>query len=122
MVVSYQVKIISLFTCLTLLFIPTISLADPEAQLLTDTELDAITASSLPNAFTESLTNELEKILSNSFGSIETILNSGLLSSGLVQVNATDSTVVVQTNIVFFLDATGGTVNINQSNTAFVSN
>ena len=119
MVVSYQVKIISLFTCLTILFLPAISLAD--AQLLTDTELDAITVSSLPSDFTESLTNELlGKALNNPLASIGTILNSDLFSSGLIQVNAYDSTVVVQTNIAFFLDSNG--VNIDQSNTAFLSN
>ncbi len=121
MVVSYQVKIISLFTCLTFLFIPKISLADPEAQHLTDTELDAITVSSLPNAFTESLTNELlGKALNNPLDSLTEILNSDLFSSGLTQVNAYDSTVIIQTNIAFFLEVTGA--DIHQSNTAFLLN
>ncbi len=121
MVVSYQVKIISLFTCLTLLFIPTISLADPDAQLLTDAELDAITVSSLPSDFTESLTNELlGTALNNPLDLLTDILNSDLFLSGLTQVNATDSTVIIQTNIAFFLEVTGA--DIHQSNTAFISN
>jgi hypothetical protein len=118
MVVSYQVKFIFLFTFLYMAFVPTFSFAET-AQLMTDNELDAITGAALPNNFTDSLTSQIEKTLNNSLDSLGSILNSGLLSSKLTEVNATNSTVVVQTNIIFSLESSG---DIHQSNTASISN
>ncbi len=122
MVVSYRTKIFSLVLGLILVLTPVFSFAET-AQIISDNELDTITGAALPNNFTDSLTNQLENTLNHSLSSLDTlgtILNSGLFSSGLTNVHAEGSTVLVQTNIAFFLQTPTG--DIHQSNTAFISN
>ncbi len=109
--------IIFVFVVFYILLFPPFCLADP--QLLTDAELEEITVSSLPDNFANPLINELEKSLNNSLSSMRPILNLDYFSSGLTQVNGSFSTVIIQTNVTFFLNSYG--VDINQSNTALLS-
>lgn len=104
MVVSCQKRAICFIISLCIVLSPVLSFA--QAQELTDDELDTIVASNFANDLTESL-----EPLSN----LSSFLDPEVLKlSGLVQVHAVDSEVVVQTNIISLLQSYG--ININQSN------
>ena len=114
MVVSCQKHVVCLCSFLFLLLIPSVSFAGGRA--LTDAELDAVVAGNLPENITHPDLTPLikENVLPKSLALVGALLNPELLtSSGLVRVNAIDSDVSVQTNILVVSGVQGANINLS---------
>ena len=114
MVVSCQKRVICFLAFLFVLFTPLISFA--AAEELTDKQLDMVSAGSILDVISKLLTNPSAQgnPLGKSLAALDHLFDQALLgSSGLVRVNAVNSNVSIQANMVFLLEAQGITINLS---------
>ncbi len=114
MVVSCQKSILCVIAFLLFLLIQSPIFA--EVTELTDQQLDQIVATGISDDIVKTVLDPLTKEipLEKSLSSIGSVLNQALLSSaGLIHVNAVDSKVTIQSNIVFLSEVQGGNINLS---------
>ncbi|MCA9399066.1 MAG: hypothetical protein KC618_04910 [Candidatus Omnitrophica bacterium] len=117
MVVSCLRKSLAVVSLLLFLYSPSALFA--ESRILTDAELDAISAGNLPDILAKLSEEKQTTNIGNDVLSFLTpFLDQGVAgaTSGLVQVHASDSSnVIVQTNIVVLTNIQGADINLSNT-------